>query len=186
MDIIDALVFTSPGHLVLAFFAAVAGLLFAIGYQVGRRRQADSGLVGPVVLIADERDPDPDIPNPAAEVVPELPLGYLEPSTGPIPLLELLPREEVEAIADELEAVRVERDVLAERLAAVDMLRDRYLRLLRVERARLRMLFGMWQCRRKPALSRLAGERVEVGTLAHPATAPLLPLPMRRALEVAA
>jgi hypothetical protein len=167
----------------------------------------------PTAVVQVDVDVDPfahvpvDVPGDlevAAQIEAIETIGYLDAITGPIPVVvaprfgELVPEPawQVDAaarLAAENLALTVERDALREEAARLrelaawkEMLRARYLRLLRVERARVRAVFGdVWQRPRKPSLVRLAREVIEIGSAAHPSTARLVPLPIMRELAAA-
>lgn len=87
----------------------------------------------------------------------------------------------------ELALERQRADDLAYLLAKKDRLRDTYLRLLKVERARLDYVWHeLLSAPRRPSKAHLAAERVEVHSPKVPKPVPLVPRPVLREWQAAA
>jgi hypothetical protein len=162
------------------------GMLFA-AYLLGRihqqtrdeSRMVAAGLGADAFLDVPVAPPD-IVQAQALEAAIEV-VGYLDVATGPIvtpaPAELAIPAPLVIDLGDvPLLAARAERDHWREKALRADRLRARYLRLLRVERARLRYMLGdVMDAPRRPRKLSLVEVRLDLpGTRRHLSLVPPL------------
>lgn len=146
-----------------------------LAYLLGRiHQQTHDEKVGLIAQTAVDEFPEVPIDMPdereveLQDIAIEM-VGYLDVATGPIRIVTPVLADASQVTRIDLGdvpllAARAERDRWRERFEHAERLRARYLRLLRVERARLHYMLGdVMDAPRRPRKLSLVGVQVEVG-----------------------